>query len=74
MPLVNMSIQQLVAVHQMDEFKRGQFLGYVGMLKRNKGFTKQWKAQHPEEITEFQEYENIFKEFRSKLGGSVSNV
>ncbi|XP_078370774.1 polyunsaturated fatty acid 5-lipoxygenase-like [Oculina patagonica] len=72
MPLVNMSIQQLVAVHQMDEFKRGQFLGYVGMLKRNKGFTKQWKAQHPEEITEFQEYENIFKEFRSKLGGSGS--
>lgn len=72
MPLVNMSIPQLAAVHQKDEFARGQFLGYVGMLKRNKGFTIIWKAQHPGEITEFKEYENIFKDFRSTLASNVS--
>ena len=69
---MNMSIQQLVAVQKQDEFTRAEFLGYIGMLKRNKNFTKQWKAQNPEEITKFQDYETIFKEFRGKLGSSVS--
>lgn len=82
MPLVNMSIKQLVAVESQDEFAQRHLRGYMGMLKRNKNFTKHWKAQNPEEIADFQDYETIFNEFRSKLassGGSgpyrfVSNV
>lgn len=74
MPLVNMSIEQLVAVQKQDEFAQAQFLGYIGMLQRNKNFTKHWKAQNPEEITKFQDYESIFKEFRGNLASSVSNV
>ena len=67
-----MTIRQLAEVHKKDEFAREEFLGYVSMLKRNKGFTTIWKAQHPGEITEFQEYENIFKDFRSTLASNVS--
>ena len=74
MPLVNMSIQQLLAVQRQDEFARGHLLGYTDMLQKNKNFTKQWKAQNPEEITEFQQYDTIFKEFRGELASSVSNV
>jgi len=44
------------------------------MLRRNKNFTKHWKAQNPEEITKFEDYESIFKEFRDNLASSVSNV
>lgn len=74
MPLVNMSIKQLLAVESQDEFSQGHLRGYTGMLKRNKNFTTHWKAQNPEEITDFQDYETIFKEFRGKLASSVSNV
>ena len=74
MPLVNMSVQQLVAVHSQDEFAQREFLGYIGMLKRNKNFTKHWKVHNPEEITKFQDYETIFKEFRGRLASSVSDV
>ena len=74
MPLVNMSLPQLLAVQGQDEFARGHLLGYIGMLQKNKNFTKQWKAQNPEEITEFQQYDTIFKEFRGELASSVSNV
>jgi len=42
------------------------------MLLKNKGVAAKWRAQHPEEITEFQEYENMFKELRSKLASNVS--
>ena len=74
MPLVNMSIQQLLAVQNQDEFARAHLLGYIGMLQRNKNFAKQWKAQNPEEITEFQQYETLFKEIRGEVASSVSNV
>ena len=74
MPLVNMSIQQLVPLLRQDEFAREHFLGYIGMLKRNKNFTTHWKAQNPEEITKFKDYQTIFKEFRDNLASSVSNM
>ena len=74
MPLVNMSIQQLLAVQNQDEFARGHLLGYISMLRRNKNFGKDWKAQNPEKIAEFQQYETLFKEFRGEAASSVSNV
>ena len=74
MPLVNMSIDQLLAVQSQDEFARAHLRGYIGMLTRNKNFTKQWKAQNPEEITVCQQYDTIFKEFRGELASSVSDV
>jgi len=73
MPLVNMSRDQLVAEQTRDEFAREHFRGYTGMLLRNKNFTTHWKAQNPEEITKFKDYETIFKEFRGSLASSVSN-
>ena len=73
MPLVNMTIQQLMAVLMKDEFAREQFGGYIGMLRRNKGFTALWKTQHPEEIKEFQDYGTIFNAFRSSLANNVSS-
>ena len=74
MPLVNMSIQQLLAVQNQDEFARGHLLGYISMLRRNKNFGKDRKAQNSEEIAEFQQYETLFKEFRGEAARSVSNV
>ena len=74
MPLVNMSIPRLVAHLSQDAFAKEQFGGYVGMLKKNKGFAAQWRARYPDEITEFQEYENMFKEFRNTLASNVSEV
>ena len=74
MPLVNMSIDQLLTVQRQDEFARAHLHGYMRMLTRNKNFTKQWKAQNPEEITVFQQYDTIFKEFRGELASSVSDV
>ena len=74
MPLVNMSIQQLLAVQNQDEFAREHLLGYIGMLQRNENFTKRWKVQNPEEIAEFQQYETLFKELRGEVARSVSNV
>lgn len=73
MPLVNMSASTLIQLLSQDEFAKEQFNGYVGMLKKNKGFTALWKKQHPGEITEFQDYANIFNDFRSTLGDDVSN-
>ena len=74
MPLVNMTINQLVAHHSQDAFTKNQFFGYVGMLRKNKGFAEIWRAQHPEEIAVFEEYENMFKSFRGQLGSNVSAV
>jgi len=73
MPLVNMSIPRLVAHFSQDAFAKEQFGGYVGMLKKNKGFAAQWRARYPDEITEFQEYENMFKEFRNTLASNESS-
>ena len=73
MPLVNMSALTLIQLLSQDEFAKEQFNGYFGMLRKNKGFTAQWKKQHPGEITEFQDYANIFNDFRSTLGDDVSN-
>lgn len=72
MPLVNMSALTLIQLLSQDEFAKEQFNGYFGMLRKNKGFTAQWKKQHPGEITEFQDYANIFNDFRSTLGDDGS--
>ena len=72
MPLVNMSVDQLKAHHLRDPFARQEFLGYGMMLQRNKNFSDHWRALHPEEITTFQEYGSIYKEFRSMAGSPVS--
>lgn len=73
MPLVNMTVKQLRDHYQQDAFARDHFLNYVSMLLRNKGFAAQWRAQHPEEMTKFQDYENMFEEFRSNLASNGSS-
>ena len=72
MPLVNMSIPRLVAHLSQDAFEKEHFDSFSGMVIKNIGFAAQWREQHPEEITDFQEYENIFKEFRNNLASKVS--
>lgn len=66
-PLVNMTINQLAEHHKKDEFAKEHFVNYYRMLLKTRELGKDWIAQHPEEITDFQEYENIFKEFRSSM-------
>lgn len=67
MPLVNMTIKQLADHHTKDEFAREHFVNYFSMLLKTRKLGAQWLAQHPEEITDFQGYENIYNEFRSNM-------
>ena len=72
MPLVKMSRERLVDHHSRDPFAREEFSGYVKMLLKNKDFAAKWRARHPKEIITFQEYENIYREFRRMSGSAVS--
>ena len=73
MPMLNMSIPGLAAHYSLsDTFGKEHFFTYVGMLKKNSEFGNQWMTEHPEEIREFQGYEDMFHEFRSKLASNVS--
>ena len=74
MPLVNMTIDQLKAYFLQDEFAKNYFLGYGSMLLKNKVFAAKWRAKHPAEITGFEEYEDMFNEFRRNIGSNVSGV
>ncbi|XP_078365273.1 allene oxide synthase-lipoxygenase protein-like [Oculina patagonica] len=67
MPLVNMTIKQLAAHHSQDEFFKEHFTNYFGMLMKTRRLGAQWIAEHTEEITEFQGYENIYHEFRRNM-------
>lgn len=67
-PLVNMSIQQFVNYHKQDPFAKNEFLGYVTMLQNIREFRTNWMKDHLNvDIKEFQEYEDMFKAFRSNL-------
>ncbi|XP_068722371.1 uncharacterized protein [Montipora capricornis] len=67
-PLVNMSIQQFVNYHKQDPFTKNEFLGYVTMLQNIREFRTNWMKDHLNvDIKEFQEYEDMFKAFRSNL-------
>lgn len=72
MPLVNMTIEQLAAHHSKDEFFREHFTNYFGMLMKTRRLGAQWIAQHTEEITEFEGYEDIYHSFRSSMIVPVS--
>ena len=74
MPLLNMTIDQLKAYFLQDEFAKNYFVGYGSMLLKNKGFAAEWRAKHPAEITGFDEYEDMFNEFRRNIGSNVSEV
>lgn len=67
MPLVNMTIQQLAAHHSQDDFFKEHFTNYFGMLMNTRRLGAQWIADHTEEITEFQGYENIYHQFRRNM-------
>ena len=69
-----MTIDQLKAYFLQDEFAKNYFLGYGSMLLKNKGFAAEWRAKHPAEITGFEEYEDMFNEFRRNIGSNVSEV
>lgn len=72
MPLVNMTIPQLSAHYQKDPFERFHFLGYVRMLQKNRALGTKWNAEHPKEMTAFQEYEDLFRTFRSTLSSNIT--
>ena len=63
-----MSIQQFVNYHKQDPFAKNEFLGYVTMLQNIREFRTNWMKDHLNvDIKEFQEYEDMFKAFRSNL-------
>lgn len=74
MPLINMTFNQTIAHHLQDPFACNHFKGYVSMLKKNKAFSADWKKSHPKEINAFQEYQDMFQQFRHNLGSNVSSV
>ena len=74
MPLINMTLNQTVAHHTQDPFARNHFYGYLSMLTKNNEFSADWKKRHPKEKNAFQEYQDMFQQFRHNLGSNVSNV
>ena len=71
MPLVNMTAHQLVGHFLVDPFAAKETGLYINMLRTNKASSQHWLDEHPEEITEFAGYEDMFTAYRSFLGDKV---
>ena len=72
MPLVNMTVRQLVARFSQDEFLKEHLVNYRAMTSKTKQLAVQWIAQHTEEITKYEGYEDIYHSFRRSMTVPVS--
>lgn len=74
MPLVNMSIERLLGQLKKDQFTRLHTGLYLRTVITNGKLMKTWMRSHPDEITEYRGYEQVFSFFKAELQSREVNI